>query len=317
MALTPGDRVDFKRKIARTLARQDWSDIDLKLQEFGLPAVTTWRGDKVREVLEALSGSQPDEALAGLNAYLHPADAPTAPPQPESFDDPANPWVGQGLRLFLSHVHTYAEQAGALRHALAERSVDAFVAHDSIEPTEEWENVIIYALRSCDACLALLTPGFKESNWADQETGFCMARNLLIIPVEFGLVPYGLLGRYQALRAKRGQDPADIALSVFELLVRKEQSRDAMASALVNRWATTGSFSGARDNYSFLKKIPREAWTQPLINEVWEARDRNDQLRDANINWRPSEQALEELFSGLPYARPTRTPQRVDDDIPF
>lgn len=87
---------------------------------------------------------------------------------------------------------------------LAKRSIDAFVAHDSIEPTEDWKAVILHALASCDACLALLTPGFHESVWCDQEVGFCIARDVLVIPLNFGLMPYGFFGSYQALSVHKG-----------------------------------------------------------------------------------------------------------------
>lgn len=59
----------------------------------------------------------------------------------------------------------------------ATAAIAVFVAHAAINPTEEWQQVIEYALRSCDACAALLAPGFKESDWTDQEVGFCMARS--------------------------------------------------------------------------------------------------------------------------------------------
>jgi hypothetical protein len=131
-----------------------------------------------------------------------------------------------------------------------------------------------------------------------------MARNKLVIPLEFGLMPYGFLGTYQALSVKRGQTPPDIALAIFELLVRKGESRDAMARALVNRWANTVSWAAARENYGFLKKIPRDAWTQALVDDVCEARERVHDLRTANINWQDSETALRDLFDGLPFQQP-------------
>jgi hypothetical protein len=318
MGLAPGERIDLKRKVAATLGEQAWNEIDLTLEEFEFAVDDEWRGDdRSAYVLEMLRRGGSDESLVQLDAYLHPTAGPTASPQPESFEDPANPWSGNGLRLFLSHIHRNREQAGALREELARRSVDAFVAHDSIQPTEEWQDVILYALDSCDACLALLTPGFKESKWTDQEIGYCIARGLLVVPVELGLDPYGFIGRYQALSVGKGQTSADIALAVFELLVRKERSRDAMARALVSRWADTGSFDAARENYSFLKKIPSEGWTQQLVNDVWEAREREVDLREANIDWRPSEEALERLFANLPFSRPSRGRAPSDDDLPF
>lgn len=319
MPLRPGDRIDVKRRIARTLGQQGWGDIDLTLDEFGLPSRDEWSADIESYVLEMLRHAS-DEDLVQLDAYLHPKDAPTAQPQPDSFDDPwASPWSGQGFRLFLSHIHEFREHAGAIRRELATRSVDAFVAHDSIEPTEDWKSVILNALKTCDGCLALLSPGFKESSWTDQEIGFCIARELLVIPVNFGLNPYGFLGSYQAFSVKAGHTEVDIALGVFELLVRKQPSRDAMARALVARWVNTSSYDAARANYSFLKTIPRDVWTHDLVDQVWEARNLNPELRHGNINWTSSDTALERLFADLQFQPPERArlAPGYDDDIPF
>jgi len=83
-------------------------------------------------------------------------------------------------------------------------------------------------------------------------------------------MPYGFLSRYQALRV-RGRDQASIALDVFELLVRNEETRSRMACVLVDRWINTQSYNAARENYGFLRMIPVEAWTQQLVNEAWDA----------------------------------------------
>ena len=45
---------------------------------------------------------------------------------------------------------------------------------------------------------ALLTEGFHESNWTDQEVGFALARGILVIPVKYESAPYGFMGRIQA-----------------------------------------------------------------------------------------------------------------------
>lgn len=305
VTLSPGQRVDLKKRIAAKLSLQEWSDIDLTLSEFGLPHTDDWRGnERDQYVLDMLRGVDDDATLRQLDSYLYPVTGPTAPPQPDAFDDPTSPWIGEGFRLFLSHIHQNRIQAAALREELAKRSIDAFVAHDSIAATEDWQNTILAALRSCDGCLALLSPGFPESKWTDQEIGFCMARGILVIPLGWGLNPYGFLGKYQALPVRAGQDQADIALAVFELLVRKEQSRTAMARALVSRWAATESWDAARENYGFLRKIPAEAWTQQLVDEVWDAHAHVHDLRTANINWKSSEDALAELFDETGFSRP-------------
>jgi hypothetical protein len=85
-----------------------------------------------------------------------------------------------------------------------------------------------------------------------------------------------------------------------------------MARALVARWANTGSWHEARENYGFLKMIPDEAWNQKLVTEVWEAHKRVHDLRTASINWKDSAAALEDLLDHLPFSVPSEA-----DDTPF
>ena len=45
------------------------------------------------------------------------------------------------FRLFLSHTHPHRREVGLLSSALSAHGVAAFVAHDAIQPTKEWQDV--------------------------------------------------------------------------------------------------------------------------------------------------------------------------------
>ena len=122
------------------------------------------------------------------------------------------------LRLFISHVSAHKVQAKQLKVALAGYGIAAFVAHEDIEPTAEWEAVIELALRSMDAMVALLTDTFHESNWTDQEVGFAMGLGKFLIPIRAPKTPYGLMARYQAMRGDL-TDISTIAKGVHSILV--------------------------------------------------------------------------------------------------
>lgn len=85
-------------------------------------------------------------------------------------------WGGSGFRLFLSHKSEVKKETAALKDRLALFGVSAFVAHEDIHPTREWQNEIENALHTMDAFAALLTHGFHDSDWTDQEVGFALAR---------------------------------------------------------------------------------------------------------------------------------------------
>ena len=55
-------------------------------------------------------------------------------------------WGDGGIRAFVSHVATYKEEAAKLKESLEERGIAAFVAHEQIDVSQEWQGEIDYAL---------------------------------------------------------------------------------------------------------------------------------------------------------------------------
>jgi len=169
-------------------------------------------------------------------------------PPPAAPDAAGRLWLPDRPRFFISHIHDYKALAGDLKRSLEARGGSAFVAHDSIEPTKLWQSEIESALRSADAMVALLTPGFHESKWTDQEVGFALGRSLLVLPVKVGLDPYGFIGKWQAISAELDDtdalagtivgltlgDPARSARMVEGLVRAVEQ-----ASSYANAWSAT------------------------------------------------------------------------------
>src|SRR5262249_2168653 len=96
-------------------------------------------------------------------------------------------WDEGRFRLFISHTHEHKAAVGWQKGGLALLGIDAFVAHDDIEPSREWQVVIEEALASCDAVAAWLTPDSPDSHWTDQEVGFCVGRTIQVIPVQVGI----------------------------------------------------------------------------------------------------------------------------------
>lgn len=277
-----GERITLIKKSARTLATQGREDLDLVLDQFGFPTSDDWRGDEYPYVVAMLKNAD-DDQLAKLDSFLHPGDVPPTDPQPAAqiVEDPDSPWETGGFHLFLTHLASQRGNLANLKIALAEHSIEAFVAHDAIEPGKEWQDVIESGLRSCDALGAWLTAGIKESNWCDQEIGFAVCRGIVVLPMRFGVDPYGFIGKYQGLTVRDKMPLPVLARSVFDLLVKHELSRGAMARALVWRYENTGSFDQARANVGYLRRIPPEAWTPALKDQARAVAERNYQVKEA------------------------------------
>jgi len=137
-------------------------------------------------------------------------------------------WGDSGYRVFLSHKTEVKGETAALSEALKMFGISAFVAHENIHPTKEWQNEIENALSSMDAFVALLTNDFHDSNWTDQEVGYALGRGVPVICVKLGRDPYGFIGKFQALPS----DWTNAPIALAKLFVKQSRMLDAFIAAL-------------------------------------------------------------------------------------
>lgn len=194
-------------------------------------------------------------------------------------------WTPGYFRLFISHVSARKDAAGALRDGLWPHRVDTFVAHEDIAPTSAWQDEIEDALATCDACIAILSPGFNESPWCDQEIGVCFGRGILVLALHDGLAPYGFIGKFQAFNPSKYGTNAELCEAIFDVLRSNELSRTPVAAALVRRFEESSSYAQAARNVDLLKAIPSEAWTEELLDRAERAHEENRQISDANYRY--------------------------------
>jgi hypothetical protein len=212
-----------------------------------------------------------DDLLHELHQYLvgETGDVPTG----------AQPW-GQGqLKLFMSHLAVQQAFVGQVGQHLNWYGVSSFVAHVSIEPSEEWQSVIEAALRSCDAMAVFLHRGFHESLWCDQEVGFVIARRAPVLPIAIEPMPYGFMGKLQAARCQPGEDPWNVSQRVLQWLIRTPSAQTAMAEGLVTSFERSGSYDNTRRVFGMLKDMP--VFTPVQLQRLETATKDNDQVGNA------------------------------------
>lgn len=202
----------------------------------------------------------------------------------------------RAFRLFLSHTSAHRVLAEEIADRLRELGVDTFVAHSVIVPTDEWQKVIESSLRSCDAMAALITPDFKGSAYCDQEVGFAMARDLLVLTIRQGADPHGFLGNQQGLPGD--MSPAAgllIADSVYDRLLDHEKTEGKMAKVLVYRYGRSKSENEAFWNLQCLLGIREEHWTSEMAAMVKAAEQDNPFLKKVGLSKTISNH-LQEIF---------------------
>jgi hypothetical protein len=223
-----GERVTLITKIASALAERTWAEIDLILDQFEFGTSDAWNGDTYSYVVEFIK-RESDSKLIELHAYLFPGEAPSPRTPQADEEDAGGTWDHGYFRLFVSHSSEQSAEGGALKAALRPYAISAFVAHDDIDPTEEWRDVIEVALRTCEAMAAYVTPDFHPSKWTDQEVGVALARAILLIPIKKGVTPYGFMGKYQALPGGT-KGPAKLAEEIHAILASHALTKKRLAS---------------------------------------------------------------------------------------
>lgn len=241
----PSERIKHIKGISKELSKEEWSLLDLTLKQFGLPWSDQLGGDKENYVIEMLSTAE-DEPLLELAKHLGIASQLETTEEPEF-------WGDNTVRVFLSHLATNKVETTQLKEQLESFGVSAFVAHEDIEPTKEWQTEIESALATMDALVALLAPGFKESNWCDQEVGVAIGRQLPIIAVRQDLDPYGFIGKYQAVQGL-GKTPAQLAKEIFDLFLPNPIVGQKITNALVQQLSDSYSFARSKELIGYIKQ---------------------------------------------------------------
>jgi TIR domain-containing protein len=225
--------------------------------------------ERIRPIIRRYPGSWVSEVIIVPELKAASPPAARASEVGQESEDTLSFWQTGFFRLFISHTSATKSSAHNLKAALGKFQVAAFVAHDDIEPTREWQLEIERALRTADALAAIITPDFVESSWCDQEVGFAFGRGKLVVPLCKESVPHGFLGRYQGFKAQ-GLNAVDVATQVFEILLVHALSAERMADALVEGVASAWSFQGAMDAMALLERVPKltEAQVARLVQSI-------------------------------------------------
>jgi hypothetical protein len=267
--MNASERIKLIKSITTLLAAENWSIIDLTLRQFKLPTSNAWSGDNKESYVITMVEEANEEVLLELASHLGIESTPRASALTPTF------WKPGHLRLFISHISEHKPAVADLKNWLHSYNISGFIAHVDIEPTKKWQGEIELALNTADALVAVLTPGFHESKWTDQEIGFALGRGLLVISVKMGLDPYGFMGHEQALPGAR-ELSLPIARQIFEIFLKHKQTQKRMSESLVSRFESSDSFADAKKNIGLLEVAVY--WDKQLSEAVGTAAKQNGQI---------------------------------------
>jgi hypothetical protein len=151
-------------------------------------------------------------------------------------------WGPRHVKLFLSHKSSVKADVTKLKQSLAKCGIAAFVAHEDIEPTQEWQREIERALFSMDALAALLTQDYHDSEWTDQEVGVAIGRGVPLVAVRLECDPYGLMGKGQGLGGCTWSDPDSAAIKIFHTLRKCLQDKSRLIECAIAAYSESRSW---------------------------------------------------------------------------
>lgn len=180
-------------------------------------------------------------------------------------------WGDKGFRVFLSHKTEVKKQTAQLKAKLKLFGISCFVAHEDIDPTQEWQTEIENALNTMDSFIALLTDSFHDSNWTDQEVGFAFGKGVPIISVRLERDPYGFIGKFQALSSSWIEAPDKIV----QILIKN----DAMVNAYIEAIKDCKKYDDSNKLSELLPYI--EKLSQSQIDNIIGAFNSNSQINES------------------------------------
>ena len=229
-------------------------------------------------------------------------------------------WSAKEIRLFISHRDGDKQAVHEVASYLREYGINSFVAHETIEPDEDWQREIRRALQSMDAMLVFITEALFQSIWVNQEIGYALARSVPIISIKLGEQdPAGFINHRQAIRGSI-DNPKYNASKIRETLRKRLLSSPRYREVALGRFMKANSFKTAENTFDDLASL-NDLSSEELSNLV-DAYNANNQLHGC---WHLSKGNrflnFVNRFSEEKYTvkknRIVVSEQSLDEDIPF
>lgn len=308
------EKIELIDIIGRELQdRMKFVEIDGYFQSYGIPTDHQPSYNSkyvyVKEVLPKVK----DEIVLEIASELgieHPAVSSI----PLIKEGEATFWKPGHFKLFISHLASFKKTIGILKKELEKYGISSFVAHEDIEPTKEWQDEIEKGLFSMDALCAVLMPGFKDSNWTDQEVGVAIGRNVLIIPIRRELDPYGFIGKYQGFQAV-GKNVGQVAEGIFEIISSNSKTKTKYLNTLVELILLSNSANQGIERLEALKKI--KDLSLEKIEYLQDKIVDNENLKNTRFLKQFNEIAWNYKLDGLSLKEFEKKKDEDYDDLPF
>lgn len=184
------------------------------------------------------------------------------------------------LEIFLSYSSKDKNIAGEFKEKLQRYGIKVFLAHEDIEPTEEWEKIILEHLDICSIFIPIISENFKLSDWTSQEIGIAIGKNKFIIPVALdNKIPYGFIKKFQAISIN-GSRIDEVISKIISIIKTNVNFKELLSESVLKIFLDSNSYNVAEQRSSFLKEFD---FTPEQINKIIKGSIDNSQIYDCYI----------------------------------
>lgn len=262
MHLSRRERFSLKRQIIDVLdGERDWDfrRINLLLIEYGCRPLGGYGNDDFS--FEDSISDVPDADLLEIYSLVTGATPAEAQGQIEETD--SSLWSSGYVRVFLSHSAQHKQFIGEVADELAVSGIHAFVAHDTMEYEQPWQDQIEHGLRTMQAFVALVHPEFLSSAWCQQELGWALGRSVPRYVIRYPVDPAGFIGRTQWPQGN-GMSAREVAALILEWVSKNPEFSDQIVDGLL------ASLSSAQNYIDAGATARRIATIDTLTPEQWD-----------------------------------------------
>ncbi|MDN3310539.1 toll/interleukin-1 receptor domain-containing protein [Microbacterium oryzae] len=279
MPLSRRERFSLKSQLVDVIdADRDWDfrRVNLLLIEYGCQPLGGFNSDDF-----TFEDSIKDVSDADLlEIYSIVTGAAPAEAQGQIEDAESSLWNSGYVRVFLSHSAHHKAFVGQVADELAVSGIHAFVAHDTMEYEQPWQDQIEHGLRTMQAFVALVHPEFLTSPWCQQEVGWALGRGVPRYVIRYPADPAGFIGRTQWPQGNE-MNAREVAALVLEWVSRIPEFSDQIVDGLLS------SLSGAQNYMDAGATARRIATIDTLTPQQWtrlaEIYHSNDQVGRAGL----------------------------------
>ncbi len=213
-------------------------------------------------------------------------------------------WKSGYVRVFLSHSAAHKQFIGHVADELAVSGIHAFVAHDTMEYEEPWQDQIEHGLRTMQAFVAIIHPEFLPSAWCQQQVGWALGRGVPRNAIRYPSDPAGFVGRTQWPQAAEMND-REVAALILAWVSRIPEFSDQIVVGLLAALRAADNYMDAGATAKRIATI--DTLTQAQWTELAEIYHTNDQVGRAGLVRRALAPYYQSHHQTWPPEQPTQT----------